>query len=38
VNLQVYFRPTSLYNTIIMLVLLAGGSGSSRGPCRPYAD
>jgi hypothetical protein len=27
VNLNVYFQPTSLFNTIIMLVLLAGGIG-----------
>lgn len=26
-NLDVYFRPTSLFNTILMLVLLAGGIG-----------
>jgi hypothetical protein len=26
-NLQIYFQPTSLYNTIVMLVLLAGGIG-----------
>jgi hypothetical protein len=26
-NLQIYFRPTSLFNTIVMLVLLAGGLG-----------
>lgn len=26
-NLEIYFRPTSLLNTIIMLVLLAGGIG-----------
>ncbi|HEV2707743.1 MAG TPA: hypothetical protein VGV59_17625, partial [Pyrinomonadaceae bacterium] len=26
-NLHIYFRPTSLFNTIIMLVLLAGGLG-----------
>ena len=26
-NLQIYFQPTSLFNTIIMLVLLAGGIG-----------
>ncbi|HVF88565.1 MAG TPA: hypothetical protein VNH22_00770 [Blastocatellia bacterium] len=26
-NLQIYFQPTSLYNTIVMLVLLAGGLG-----------
>ena len=27
VNLQVYFQPTSLFNTVVMLVLLAGGIG-----------
>ena len=27
VNLHIYFQPTSLFNTIIMLVLLAGGIG-----------
>lgn len=26
-NLQIYFAPTSLYATIIMLILLAGGIG-----------
>src|SRR5881392_4034519 len=26
-NLDIYFRPTSLFNTIVMLVLLAGGIG-----------
>lgn len=26
-NLQIYFEPTSLFNTIIMLVLFAGGIG-----------
>jgi hypothetical protein len=26
-NLQIWFRPTSLYNTLIMLGLLAGGIG-----------
>ena len=26
-NLQIYFQPTSLFNTIMMLVLLAGGIG-----------
>ena len=26
-NLQIYFQPTSLYNTLIMLALLAGGLG-----------
>jgi len=26
-NLDIYFRPTSLFNTILMLVMLAGGVG-----------
>jgi uncharacterized protein len=26
-NLHVYFQPTSLFNTVVMLVLLAGGIG-----------
>ena len=26
-NLDIYFRPTSLFNTILMLILLAGGIG-----------
>jgi len=26
-NLDIYFRPTSLFNTLLMLVLLAGGIG-----------
>jgi hypothetical protein len=27
VNLEIYFRPTSLFNTLLMLTLLAGGIG-----------
>ena len=27
VNLNIYFQPTSLFNTVIMLILLAGGIG-----------
>ena len=26
-NLQIYFQPTSLFNTIVMLILYAGGIG-----------
>jgi branched-subunit amino acid ABC-type transport system permease component len=26
-NLHIYFQPTSLFNTIVMLVLLVGGLG-----------
>jgi hypothetical protein len=36
VNLQIYFQPTSLYNTILMLVLLAGGIGLVARSLRPY--
>ena len=37
VNLRIYFEPTSLYNTIIMLVLLAGGIGLVARSLRPFA-
>ena len=37
VNLQIYFQPTSLYNTIVMLVLLAGGLGLVARSLRSYA-
>ena len=37
VNLQIYFQPTSLYNTIVMLVLLAGGLGLVARSLRPFA-
>lgn len=26
-NLQIYFQPTSLFNTVVMLILFAGGIG-----------
>jgi hypothetical protein len=26
-NLRIYFQPTSLFNTLVMLVLLVGGLG-----------
>jgi hypothetical protein len=35
-NLQLYFRPTSLFNTIIMLALLAGGLGLVARSLRPH--
>ncbi len=38
VNLQIYFQPTSLYNTVVMLVLLAGGIGLVARSLRPYSD
>lgn len=36
-NLQVYFQPTSLFNTIIMLVLFAGGIGLLAKSVREHA-
>jgi hypothetical protein len=36
-NLRIYFEPTSLYNTLAMLVLLAGGLGLVARSLRPYA-
>jgi hypothetical protein len=35
-NLHVFFRPTSLFNTLIMLVLLAGGIGLIARALRPH--
>jgi uncharacterized protein len=35
-NLQLYFRPTSLFNTLIMLALLAGGLGLVARSLRPH--
>jgi predicted membrane channel-forming protein YqfA (hemolysin III family) len=35
VNLDLYFRPTSLFNTLIMLVLLLGGIGLVARSLRP---
>ena len=35
-NLQIYFQPTSLFNTIVMLVLLAGGLGLVARSLRPH--
>jgi len=34
-NLRIYFEPTSLFNTLIMLVLLAGGLGLLARSLRP---
>jgi predicted membrane channel-forming protein YqfA (hemolysin III family) len=36
-NMEIYFRPTSLFNTVIMLVLLAGGIGLIARAVRPYS-
>jgi len=34
-NMDIYFKPTSLFNTIVMLVLLAGGIGLVARSLRP---
>jgi hypothetical protein len=36
-NLHVYFQPTSLFNTIVMLILLIGGLGLIARALRPAA-
>jgi hypothetical protein len=35
-NLRIYFEPTSLFNTILMLVLLAGGLGLVARGLKPH--
>jgi zinc transporter ZupT len=35
-NLSIYFRPTSLFNTVLMLVLLVGGLGLIARALRPH--
>jgi len=37
-NLHIYFRSTSLFNTLVMLVLLAGGIGLLARSLRPHGD
>jgi hypothetical protein len=37
VNLRIYFQPTSLFNTLVMLVLLVGGLGLLARSLRPYS-
>ena len=36
-NLEIYFRPTSLFNTLLMLVLLVGGIGLIARSLRPVS-
>jgi hypothetical protein len=36
-NLRIYFQPTSLFNTLVMLALLAGGLGLVARSLRPDA-
>jgi hypothetical protein len=35
-NLQLYFRPTSLFATLVMLILFVGGLGFMARALRPY--
>ena len=35
-NMHIYFQPTSLFNTIVMLVLLVGGLGLVARALRPH--
>jgi len=37
-NLHIYFRPTSLFNTMVMLILLVGGLGLVARGIRPHGD
>ena len=37
-NLHIYFRATSLFDTLLMLVLLAGGLGLLARSLRPHGD
>jgi hypothetical protein len=36
-NLRIYFEPTSLFNTLVMLVLLVGGLGLVARSLKPYS-
>jgi hypothetical protein len=36
-NLHIYFQPTSLFNTIVMLVLLVGGLGLIARALKPHS-
>ena len=35
-NMHIYFRPTSLFNTLVMLILLVGGIGLIARSIRPH--
>jgi len=36
-NMHIYFQPTTLFNTIVMLVLLVGGLGLIARALRPHS-
>jgi hypothetical protein len=35
-NMHIYFQPTTLFNTLVMLILLVGGLGLIARAIRPY--
>src|ERR1700722_3562419 len=35
-NMHIYFRPTSLFNTLVMLIMFVGGLGLMARALRPY--
>jgi hypothetical protein len=37
-NLHIYFQPTSLFNTLVMLILMAGGLGLIARSLLPHRD
>ena len=37
-NMHIYFQPASLFNTLVMLVLLAGGLGLIARALRPHRE
>jgi hypothetical protein len=37
-NMHIYFRPTTLFNTIVMLILLVGGIGIIARAIRPHGN
>ncbi len=37
-NLHIYFQPTSLFNTLVMLILLVGGLGLIARAVRPHRE
>jgi hypothetical protein len=37
-NMQIYFRPATLFNTVLMLVLLVGGLSLIARSLRPHDE
>jgi hypothetical protein len=37
-NMRIYFQPTSLFNTLVMLILFVGGLGLMARAFRPYRE